>query len=263
MPRPPAHPLAPTCPQATDHTFLQKCHYHHGAHPLYSKPKMPLPEFTIRHYAGKVTYQVRPETAGCQGCVPASGDTERHVAPGVHTWSSSSLLIPVCVTLGKALYLSEPQFPHLGNGGNNSAHIMGRAREIQGQGGFDEEWLLSVVMSLWSLLSLLSPACPCPGRVSDQASKPLSLSGPPCCHLWSGHRAGSSTEDRAETWTSHVELQLVLSSPRSGEGSGTVRRGPEQGDRETESWGAGLGSPGGSEPRPPVKRKRGGGKQAD
>ncbi|KAL4835098.1 hypothetical protein H8958_015200, partial [Nasalis larvatus] len=46
------------CPQATDHTFLQKCHYHHGANPLYSKPKMPLPEFTIKHYAGKVTYQV-------------------------------------------------------------------------------------------------------------------------------------------------------------------------------------------------------------
>ncbi|XP_014645274.1 PREDICTED: unconventional myosin-XV [Ceratotherium simum simum] len=45
-------------PQATDHTFLQKCHYHHGANPLYSKPKMPLPEFTIRHYAGRVTYQV-------------------------------------------------------------------------------------------------------------------------------------------------------------------------------------------------------------
>ncbi|XP_023369828.1 unconventional myosin-XV [Otolemur garnettii] len=45
-------------PQATDHTFLQKCHYHHGTNPLYSKPKMPLPEFTIKHYAGKVTYQV-------------------------------------------------------------------------------------------------------------------------------------------------------------------------------------------------------------
>lgn len=27
--------------------------------PLYTKPKMPLPEFTIKHYAGKVTYQVR------------------------------------------------------------------------------------------------------------------------------------------------------------------------------------------------------------
>ncbi|KAK2492706.1 hypothetical protein MC885_002878 [Smutsia gigantea] len=40
--------------QATDHTFLQKCHYHHGTNPLYSKPKMPLPEFTIKHYAGKV-----------------------------------------------------------------------------------------------------------------------------------------------------------------------------------------------------------------
>ncbi|XP_067317844.1 unconventional myosin-XV [Anolis sagrei] len=45
-------------PQATDHTFLQKCHYHHGSNILYSKPKMPLPEFSIRHYAGKVTYQV-------------------------------------------------------------------------------------------------------------------------------------------------------------------------------------------------------------
>ncbi|XP_059190123.1 unconventional myosin-XV [Centropristis striata] len=45
-------------PQATDHTFLQKCHYHHGNDPLYARPKMPLPEFTLKHYAGKVTYQV-------------------------------------------------------------------------------------------------------------------------------------------------------------------------------------------------------------
>ncbi|XP_040927699.1 unconventional myosin-XV [Betta splendens] len=45
-------------PQATDHTFLQKCHYHHGNSPLYMKPKMPLPEFTIKHFAGRVTYQV-------------------------------------------------------------------------------------------------------------------------------------------------------------------------------------------------------------
>nr|XP_042709871.1 unconventional myosin-XV [Chrysemys picta bellii] len=45
-------------PQATDHTFLQKCHYHHGSNALYTKPKMPLPEFTIKHFAGKVTYQV-------------------------------------------------------------------------------------------------------------------------------------------------------------------------------------------------------------
>ncbi|KAG9343032.1 hypothetical protein JZ751_015250 [Albula glossodonta] len=44
--------------QATDHTFLQKCHYHHGNSALYIKPKMPLPEFTIKHYAGRVTYQV-------------------------------------------------------------------------------------------------------------------------------------------------------------------------------------------------------------
>lgn len=52
----PAHPFAHF--QSTDHTFLQKCHYHHGSNDLYIKPKMPLPEFTIRHYAGKVTYQV-------------------------------------------------------------------------------------------------------------------------------------------------------------------------------------------------------------
>ncbi|NWW72721.1 MYO15 protein, partial [Climacteris rufus] len=44
--------------QATDHTFLQKCHYHHGNGPWYTKPKLPLPEFTVQHYAGPVTYQV-------------------------------------------------------------------------------------------------------------------------------------------------------------------------------------------------------------
>ncbi|KAB0368027.1 hypothetical protein FD755_021351 [Muntiacus reevesi] len=43
---------------ATDHTFLQKCHYHHGDHPCYTKPQLPLPIFTVRHYAGTVTYQV-------------------------------------------------------------------------------------------------------------------------------------------------------------------------------------------------------------
>lgn len=44
--------------QATDHTFLQKCHYHHGDHPSYAKPQLPLPIFMVRHYAGTVTYQV-------------------------------------------------------------------------------------------------------------------------------------------------------------------------------------------------------------
>lgn len=45
-------------PQATDHTFLQKCHYHHGNSPYYAKPKNPVPVFTVYHYAGAVTYQV-------------------------------------------------------------------------------------------------------------------------------------------------------------------------------------------------------------
>ncbi|KAJ0060349.1 hypothetical protein NL108_010092, partial [Boleophthalmus pectinirostris] len=49
-----------TClPQATDHTFLQKCHYHHGNNPFYAKPKSPMPVFTVYHYAGAVTYQVQ------------------------------------------------------------------------------------------------------------------------------------------------------------------------------------------------------------
>uniref|UniRef100_A0A8C5F1I5 Myosin XVB n=1 Tax=Gopherus evgoodei TaxID=1825980 RepID=A0A8C5F1I5_9SAUR len=43
---------------ATDHTFLQKCHYHHGNNPWYGKPKLPSPVFTVQHYAGPVTYQV-------------------------------------------------------------------------------------------------------------------------------------------------------------------------------------------------------------
>ncbi|KAM4034530.1 unconventional myosin-XVB-like [Anomaloglossus baeobatrachus] len=44
--------------QATDHTFLQKCHYHHGDSSCYIKPKLPLPVFTLQHYCGPVTYQV-------------------------------------------------------------------------------------------------------------------------------------------------------------------------------------------------------------
>ncbi|XP_075415810.1 myosin XVB [Tenrec ecaudatus] len=44
--------------QATDHTFLQKCHHHHGNHPCYAKPQLPLPVFSVQHYAGTVTYQV-------------------------------------------------------------------------------------------------------------------------------------------------------------------------------------------------------------
>ncbi|XP_054988266.1 myosin XVB [Sorex araneus] len=44
--------------QATDHTFLQECHYRHGQHRCYGKPARPLPAFTVRHAAGTVTYQV-------------------------------------------------------------------------------------------------------------------------------------------------------------------------------------------------------------
>uniref|UniRef100_A0A2K6GQP2 Myosin XVB n=1 Tax=Propithecus coquereli TaxID=379532 RepID=A0A2K6GQP2_PROCO len=58
-PQPPEYPGCPDrAVPATDHTFLQKCHYHHGEHPSYAKPQLPLPIFTVRHDAGAVTYQV-------------------------------------------------------------------------------------------------------------------------------------------------------------------------------------------------------------
>ncbi|KAJ8246444.1 hypothetical protein GJAV_G00267860 [Gymnothorax javanicus] len=48
-----------TClPQATDHTFLQKCHYHHGNSPFYSKPKIPLP---VHNFLNKNHDQFHPE----------------------------------------------------------------------------------------------------------------------------------------------------------------------------------------------------------
>lgn len=115
----PCPPIKPCLPQATDHTFLQKCHYHHGANPLYSKPKMPLPEFTIKHYAGKVTYQVRPEiTLTASNTSFLLLEAQKHSLGSGHTHLVPvlALLILSCVTLGKSLDLSGPQFPHLGNG---------------------------------------------------------------------------------------------------------------------------------------------------
>lgn len=45
-------------PQATDNSFLEKCHFHHSDNGLYSKPRMSDPDFYIKHYAGKVKYNV-------------------------------------------------------------------------------------------------------------------------------------------------------------------------------------------------------------
>ena len=45
-------------PQASDTSFLEKCHFHHADNPLYEKPRMSDPEFFVRHYAGKIKYNV-------------------------------------------------------------------------------------------------------------------------------------------------------------------------------------------------------------
>lgn len=45
--------------QATDESFLEKCHQQHGDNPCYEKPKQRIPVFSISHYAGQVKYQVK------------------------------------------------------------------------------------------------------------------------------------------------------------------------------------------------------------
>ncbi|XP_052263037.1 unconventional myosin-XV-like isoform X3 [Dreissena polymorpha] len=45
-------------PQATDSSFLEKCHFHHSDNGLYGKPRMSHPEFFIKHYAGKIKYSI-------------------------------------------------------------------------------------------------------------------------------------------------------------------------------------------------------------
>ncbi|XP_050694860.1 unconventional myosin-XV-like isoform X6 [Eriocheir sinensis] len=45
-------------PKATDHSFLEKCHYNHALNELYSRPRLSSMEFGIQHYAGQVWYSV-------------------------------------------------------------------------------------------------------------------------------------------------------------------------------------------------------------
>lgn len=39
--------------QATDLSFLEKCHYNHALNELYSRPRMSSMEFGIKHFAGQ------------------------------------------------------------------------------------------------------------------------------------------------------------------------------------------------------------------
>jgi myosin-15 len=38
---------------------VEKCHHEHEENVLYGKPRMVAPEFSIQHYAGRVTYAVK------------------------------------------------------------------------------------------------------------------------------------------------------------------------------------------------------------
>ena len=46
-------------PRATDNSLVEKMHFIHNSNPLYGKPRMLSPEFSIKHYAGEVIYDVK------------------------------------------------------------------------------------------------------------------------------------------------------------------------------------------------------------
>ncbi|KAF5306868.1 hypothetical protein FQA39_LY00098 [Lamprigera yunnana] len=45
-------------PKASDHSFLEKCHYNHALNEYYCRPRVGGREFAIRHFAGQVWYSV-------------------------------------------------------------------------------------------------------------------------------------------------------------------------------------------------------------
>ncbi|KAB0792987.1 hypothetical protein PPYR_12607 [Photinus pyralis] len=45
-------------PKASDHSFLEKCHYNHALNEFYCRPRVGGREFAIRHFAGQVWYSV-------------------------------------------------------------------------------------------------------------------------------------------------------------------------------------------------------------
>ena len=46
-------------PKSTDSSLVEKMHFLHNANSLYGKPRMLSNEFSIRHYAGEVVYDVK------------------------------------------------------------------------------------------------------------------------------------------------------------------------------------------------------------
>ena len=124
---------------------------------------MPLPEFTIKHYAGKVTYQVRSRMAHTASS-PHARDTR--------TCCSLALLILSCVILAKSLYLSEPQLSHQ-KSGNNSARGTPLSSADMVKRSAHQQWSL-LLLSSW-----LFPALRCL-RPGFQASVPT---GPHFPHL--------------------------------------------------------------------------------
>ncbi|KAM9208827.1 LOW QUALITY PROTEIN: myosin XVB [Dugong dugon] len=100
-------------PQATDHNFLQKCPYHHGDHPCYAKPQLPLPIFTVQHYAGTVTYQVHKFL----------NRNQDHLDPAVVEILNQSQL-----QLVSSLFEAEPQ----GRGGHGKPTLASRFQQSLG-----------------------------------------------------------------------------------------------------------------------------------
>jgi myosin-15 len=46
-------------PKSTDTSLVEKMNFIHGTNPFYSKPRMLSSEFSIKHFAGEVIYEVK------------------------------------------------------------------------------------------------------------------------------------------------------------------------------------------------------------
>ena len=85
-------------PKATDHSFLEKCHYNHALNELYSRPRMSALEFGIKHFAGQVWYSV-------EGFLDKNRDTLR---PDIIDLMIGSRMPLVSKMFQGLKYLSEP-----------------------------------------------------------------------------------------------------------------------------------------------------------
>ena len=82
--------------QASDRSFLEKCHLYHQKNKFYGVPRAQSLEFGIRHYAGTVWYQVSPDSS------EPSDATAEPFRLDSHPWRALSVRLVVVCALGRS-----------------------------------------------------------------------------------------------------------------------------------------------------------------